>query len=117
MWLTNPKGVRWGLAASRHNTPHSLCCLEGQFEAVEEGGGFFGGFEVFLGRVQGFVAEPGLDGAHVYTSPKPAGCSGVPEAVEAPLFRVELCTLCDLLAAFVEEAVVGFASGGRKDEW
>ena len=31
--------------------------LEGEFEAVEFGGGFFGGFEVFLGRGEGFGAH------------------------------------------------------------
>jgi len=35
--------------------------------------GFFREFEVFLGGVEGFVPEPGLDGANAGAGAEPAG--------------------------------------------
>ena len=40
-----------------NHTAQSGACLEVEFEAVEEGGGLFRGFEVFLGGGEGFVHQ------------------------------------------------------------
>lgn len=49
--------------------------------------GFFRGLQVFLGRGEGFVAEPFLHGSHVYACAQPARCGRVPEAMKMPFLR------------------------------
>jgi len=56
--------------------------LERQAELAELVFGVLGGFEVFLHGVEGFVAEPGLDSAHVHSGTKPTGDGSVAEAVQ-----------------------------------